>query len=122
MHPTTLVAVTVIAPTGDAARRSLPIGARYPRTWPVADGNASLAPTTTAAAATGRMGIVFPTGCRFPRRSAADIEAYLAAASPAVPHPPRLRESPVGARFPRRVRPAADRPSAGSASALPLAA
>ena len=120
MHPTTLVAVTVIAPTGDAPR-SLPIGARYPRTWPVADG-ASLAPTTTAAAATGRMGIVFPTGCRFPRRSAADIEAYLAAASPITPHPPRLRESPVGARFPRRVRPAADRPSAGSASALPLAA
>jgi len=79
-------------------RRLLPVGARFPRTWPpdIDQDTAHFRPEHHRAR-------VFPVGCRFPRRTVAEIRAYLAA----VPSPPADRSvmPPVGARFPRRPRP-----------------
>ena len=70
-------------------RRLLPVGARFPRTWPpdIDQDPADFRPEHHRAR-------VFPVGCRFPRRTVAEIRAYLAA----VPSPPADRSvmPPVG--------------------------
>ena len=81
-------------------RRLLPVGARFPRTWPASD----LDQDTAVLRPEHHRARVFPVGCRFPRRTVAEIRAYLAAAVPS-PSADRTVMPPVGARFPRRPRP-----------------
>ena len=83
-------------------RRPMPVGARFPRSWP--DPTSSPEEMTVVQPAL-RVARVFPVGCRFPRRSMADAMAYLATVVPTTPPSARLRVLPVGARFPRRPRP-----------------
>ena len=85
---------------GPRPRRVLPVGARFPRTWPAPD----LDQDTAVFRPEHHRARVFPVGCRFPRRSVAEIRAYLAAAVPS-PSADRTVMPPVGARFPRRPRP-----------------
>jgi hypothetical protein len=75
-----------------AALAFRPVGARFPRVWyvPAADRPAQRAEQVR----------VFPRGARFPRLTAAEEQAYLAA--PAHTSGPDLPIGrPVGARFPR---------------------
>jgi hypothetical protein len=74
-----------------APRRLGVIGARFPRSWAEPQVLGPRPPTTPAR--------VFPTGCRFRRRTAADQQAYRATVVPA--SPVRPLPTPVGARFPR---------------------
>ena len=85
---------------GPRPRRVLPVGARFPRTWPASD----LDQDTAVLRPEHHRARVFPVGCRFPRRTVAEIRAYLAAAVPS-PSADRTVMPPVGARFPRRPRP-----------------
>jgi hypothetical protein len=71
------------------ARRTLPIGARYPRGWPV---SGTGAPTTTSTNV--RRAYLPPVGCRFPRAGQTEY-------SEPVPTPVPVPGPPVGARFPR---------------------
>jgi hypothetical protein len=91
------------APTAIPASPSAPatappglgvVGARFPRSWAEPQVLGPRPPTTPAR--------VFPTGCRFLRRTAADKQAYLAIVVPT--SPVRPLPAPVGARFPRWTR------------------
>ena len=81
--------------------RRQPVGARFPRSWPVLD----IDRDTTVSRPERNRAPVFLVGCRFPRRTAADVLTYLAAAVSALPSANRTSMPPVGARFPRRPRP-----------------
>jgi len=70
------------------ARRTLPAGARYPRSWP------DSVTGTDVAAMNVRRAYLPPVGCRFPR--AGQIEY-----SEPVPTVQSVPGPPVGARFPR---------------------
>ena len=70
------------------SRRTLPVGARYPRSWPD-----SVTGTDTAAMNV-RRAYLPPVGCRFPR--VGQIEY-----SEPVPTVQSVPGPPVGARFPR---------------------
>jgi hypothetical protein len=70
------------------------VGARFPRAWSTPQVLPPLQSTTPAR--------VFPTGCRFLRRTITDQLTYLAAAVPTAPIRPFA--PPVGARFPRLAR------------------
>ena len=69
------------------ARRSLPIGARYPHGWPDSGTGA-----TTATTANVRRAYLPPVGCRFPRAGQTEYSE---------PVPTPVPGPPVGARFPR---------------------
>jgi len=86
--------------TDPRQRRILPVGARFPRTWPAPDHDQD----TAVFRPEPHRARVFPVGCRFPRCTVAEIRAYLAAAVPS-PTADRTVMPPVGARFPRRPRP-----------------
>jgi hypothetical protein len=81
--------------------RRLPVGARFPRTWPAG----IVEPDRVVFRPERHRALVFTVGCRFPRRSTADVLAFLAAAVPTAPAAGRALMPPVGARFPRRQRP-----------------
>jgi hypothetical protein len=92
---------SALAPTAIPASPSAPatalrglgvVGARFPRSWAEPQVLPPRKPATTAR--------VFPTGCRFIRRTAADQQAYLATV--VATSPVRPLSAPVGARFPRR--------------------
>ena len=68
------------------ARRTLPIGARYPRGWPDSG--------TGATSTNVRRAYLPPVGCRFPRAGQTEY-------SEPVPKPVPVPGPPVGARFPR---------------------
>jgi hypothetical protein len=70
------------------------VGARFPRSWAEPQVLPPRQPATTPR--------LFPTGCRFLRRTAADQQAYRATAVPT--SPVRPLSAPVGARFPRWTR------------------
>ena len=70
------------------------VGARFPRAWAEPQVLTPLPPASTVR--------VFPTGCRFLRRSVADQQAYLVTAAATLPVRPLA--APVGARFPRKAR------------------
>jgi hypothetical protein len=82
-----------------AHRPRFPVGARFPRIWTATD----IEPVRLVRPE-NLVATVFPMGCRFPRRTAADARTYLATAGSGRPitSPATL---PVGARFPRRARP-----------------
>lgn len=78
-------------------QRRMPVGARFPRTWP----EITIVEAVPVAGTEPRPASVFPAGCRFPRRTAADVRAYLAAAPfLAVSVADHTSRPPVGARFP----------------------
>ena len=81
-------------------QRRMPVGARFHHTWPVLDVDWD----TPVSRPERYRASVFPAGCRFPRRTVADVLTYLAAV-PAAPSANRASMPPVGARFPRRPRP-----------------
>jgi hypothetical protein len=97
-HPST-PAPTAIPTSTSAPATTSPglgmVGARFPRAWAEPQALPPLPPLPPATTAH-----VFPTGCRFLRRPAADQQAYLATATPT--SPVRPLSAPVGARFPRR--------------------
>jgi hypothetical protein len=99
LDPRNAPAQTAI-PTSDQGPAAAPcglgvVGARFPRSW--ATPQVVLPPLQYTTPAR-----VFPTGCRFLRRTIADQLTYLAAAVPAAPIRPLA--PPVGARFPRWAR------------------
>src|SRR4051794_17773191 len=91
------------SPDADRPARDFrrPVGARFPRSWPVDDGTVD-----DAAEAPSQPMSVFPVGRRFPRPSAEAIQAFLdqeATSAPTGPASP-IDLRPVGARFPRQHR------------------
>ena len=78
------------APAGRpvVARRTLPVGARYPRNWP------DSVTGTDVSVMNARRAYLPPVGCRFPRAGQLEYSEPVATVH-SVPGPP------VGARFPR---------------------
>ena len=85
---------TRVPATRRPARRTFPIGARFPRHFPDPSGEQLVAISSAP---------IFPIGARFPRRTPAEALAYLAQLEADGSRvAPTARRFPVGARFPLR--------------------
>ena len=92
MSTATLFRDRPAAPVEPAVTAVRPVGARFPRIWYVPPNDPPTYRTEPLR--------IFPTGCRFPRRTLADDRAYRADTATVVPARPL--PLPIGARFPRR--------------------